>query len=217
MATDKNILITAGPTWVPIDKVRVIGNLASGETGLMLAGKLSAAGARVTLLLGPTGPVPSGYPGVRIIRFRYFSEIEKLLHKELSKGVYSAVIHSAAVSDYKPKKKVQGKTSSGLKSWKIELLPTKKLINGLKRYPGNPLAVGFKFEPDLTGKKLVREGEILMKKAGLDIVVANSNKKKYKAYILDGARKEGPFPDKDSMSRSLVRAVMRMLASRNGN
>ncbi|MBU1999188.1 MAG: phosphopantothenoylcysteine decarboxylase, partial [Candidatus Omnitrophica bacterium] len=52
---NKKILITAGPTWVPVDDVRVISNSASGETGILLAKRLSGQGAKVTLLLGPIG------------------------------------------------------------------------------------------------------------------------------------------------------------------
>ncbi len=49
----KRILITAGPTWVPIDNVRVISNIATGTTGVLLAWQTSAQGAKVTLVLGP--------------------------------------------------------------------------------------------------------------------------------------------------------------------
>ena len=51
---NKKVLITAGPTWVPIDNVRVISNTATGETGILLSEKLKNLGAKVTLLLGPT-------------------------------------------------------------------------------------------------------------------------------------------------------------------
>ena len=51
---NKRILITAGPTWVAIDSVRVISNIATGETGILLAKRLSLQGAKVTLALGPS-------------------------------------------------------------------------------------------------------------------------------------------------------------------
>ena len=54
---NKNILITAGPTWVPIDRVRVISNIATGKTGILLAKSANKLGAKVTLVLGPVGEV----------------------------------------------------------------------------------------------------------------------------------------------------------------
>ena len=50
---NKKILITAGPTWIAVDSVRVISNTASGETGQLLADRLAREGAKVTLVLGP--------------------------------------------------------------------------------------------------------------------------------------------------------------------
>ncbi|MBU2221207.1 MAG: phosphopantothenoylcysteine decarboxylase, partial [Candidatus Omnitrophica bacterium] len=48
---NKRILITAGPTWIAIDKVRVISNTATGATGKLLANQFSNKGAKVTLLI----------------------------------------------------------------------------------------------------------------------------------------------------------------------
>ncbi len=130
---NKRILITAGPTWVPIDSVRVISNVATGETGILLAEKLNAIGAKVTFLLGPAAGVPVINKGIRTIRFRFFDELKKVLIKELSSGKYDIVIHSAAVSDYRPMEKYGAKVSSNKNSWKIRLAPTEKLIDTVKK------------------------------------------------------------------------------------
>ena len=53
----KNILVTAGPTYEPIDPVRFIGNHSSGKMGIALANELNKRGASVTLILGPTEEV----------------------------------------------------------------------------------------------------------------------------------------------------------------
>ena len=50
----KKVLITAGPTFEPIDPVRGITNLSSGKMGYAIARAASAAGAEVTLVSGPT-------------------------------------------------------------------------------------------------------------------------------------------------------------------
>ena len=204
MVTKKRILITAGSTWIKLDKVRVISNIASGKTGLILATRLKNIGVKVTLLLGPGDFSASRIPGVKIINFKYFSELERLLNSELKKQKYSAVIHAAAVADYKPKEMIRQKVSSRLNKWKISLVPTKKLVNSLKKYGPGLIAVGFKFEPGAVKSRLIEKAKQLLKEANLDIVVANSSKNKsYQAYMLDAQNKLGPFLSKAKMTVSL--------------
>ncbi|MDD5476961.1 MAG: phosphopantothenoylcysteine decarboxylase [Candidatus Omnitrophica bacterium] len=206
MAT-KKILITAGPSWVAIDKIRVISNIASGETGFILAEKFKKLGAKVTLLLGP-GYFCGSQTGIKIIRFKYFSQLARLLKNELKKGKYAAVIHAAAVADYTPKKVIRHKVSSHRANWRIDLVPTKKLINDLKNYGKGLFTVGFKFEPDKDDAGLIEKGKKLLKQARLDLVVANSNKNAvYRAFILDSRNKYGPFPSKIKMAAYLSRLV----------
>lgn len=200
MAVKKNILITAGPCWVAIDKARVISNIASGETGFILADKLKKLGAKITLLLGP-GYFFTDQAGIKIIRFKYFHQLQKLLEIELKKRKYAAVIQAAAVPDYAPEKTIPRKTDSRRPSWKINLVPTKKLINSLKKYDSKLFTVGFKFEPDKNDSGLIKKGRALLKQARLDLVVANSNKNaNYRALILDKKNKYGPFPNKKKMA-----------------
>ena len=209
MVTNKKVLITAGPTWVPIDKARVISNIASGQTGFILAEKLKKLGARVTLILGP-GYFCGHQTGIKIIRFKYFAQLKRLLKNELIKGGYSAVIHTAAVSDYQPQGAVRNKISSHLKNLKINLIPTEKLISSFKIYGSNLFSVGFKFEPTATENKLLKEAKTLLRKNKLNLVVANSNKNAdYRAYILDGINKYGPFLSKERMSKYLSKLVIK--------
>jgi phosphopantothenoylcysteine decarboxylase/phosphopantothenate--cysteine ligase len=80
---NKRILITAGPTWVPIDSVRVISNIATGETGILLAQEAVRRGFGVTLLLGPCDCCCIGQ-GFKVVRFRFFDELRQRLKEELS-------------------------------------------------------------------------------------------------------------------------------------
>jgi len=207
LITKKKVLITAGPTWVAIDKARVISNIASGKTGFILADKFKSLGIDVTLLLGP-GYFLGSIEGIKIIRFKYFSQLETLLKKELKKKIYSAVIHAAAVSDYKPNKIIKSKVDSDRISWRINLIPTKKLINSLGVYRNNLFKVGFKFEPDGNNNKLINEGKALLKRTDLDLVVANSNREgNYCAYILENTIHHGPFFSKVKMASGLVKLM----------
>ena len=205
MVTKPEVLITAGPTWVAIDQARVISNLATGKTGLILAESFKKRGIKVTLLLGP-GSCPEPKPGIIVKRFRYYSELERLLDQELKKNKYRAVVHSAAVADYRPCKIISGKISSGRKSWKLSLVGTKKLIHGLKKYRPDILTVGFKFEPSAKKSELIESARALLKKESLGLVVANSNRLGgYQAYILDHRKIRGPFFTKAKMASCLAK------------
>jgi len=209
---EKRILITSGPTWVPIDNVRVMSNTATGETGFILAGKLKKLGAKVTLLLGPGDFCQHTQAGTKVIRYRYFSELAQLLGRELREQKYTAVIQAAAVADYQVKRTIRHKVSSLRKNWKINLVPTKKLINRLKDYQPDLFTVGFKFQPNTDKTKLIKKGIALLKSANLDLVVANSNKNKgYQAYILDGLKISGPFLNKTKMAIYLTKIMEKQL------
>jgi phosphopantothenoylcysteine decarboxylase/phosphopantothenate--cysteine ligase len=217
LVTKKNILITAGPTWVAIDRVRVISNLASGETGFILADKFRKLGAAVTLLLGP-GNYRGLQKNIKLIRFNYFSELASLLDRELKTKKFTAVIHAAAVADFRPERVAKRKISSLRKNWRLNLIPTKKLIKGLKKYQTDLFTVGFKFEPDLPKDKLLYEAGILLKESKLNLVVANSSRKLgYQAYILNKGYKYGPFLSKTKMAACLSVLVMDKAGKRGIN
>jgi phosphopantothenoylcysteine decarboxylase/phosphopantothenate--cysteine ligase len=204
----KRVLITAGPTWVPIDAVRVISNTASGSTGILLAQKLAEQGARVTLMLGPVERVYKNKT-VRVINFRFFDELRSLLKSELKKTYYAAVIHTAAVSDYAPRiRKARKKISSELKALRLELKPTPKIIDSLRKISPGSFLIGFKFEPELKGNKLIRKARLLVQRAKLDLAVANSIcNKQYVAYLVAAKKQDGPFSSKDKMVKNLVRLI----------
>ena len=207
LITPKKILITAGPTWVAIDSARVISNIATGQTGFILAKECKKLGAQVTLLLGP-GSFYQKITGIKIINFKYFTQLKQLLKNELKTGKYSAIIHAAAVSDYQLPTTIKDKISSQLKNLKLNLVPTEKLIYSLKKYAPTLIRVGFKFEPQATKEMLIKKAVALLKTADLNLVVANSNKKSgYQAYILDGKNKWGPILSKQKMASKLIKLL----------
>lgn len=204
---DKRILITAGPTWVPIDPVRVISNTASGETGILLAEKLNDRGAKVTLLLGPTGNC-SLNKKIKLRRFRFFDELKKAVKCELASKKYDVVIHSSAVSDYRPVKKNAHKIVSGIRNLELRLVPTEKIIDGIKKIDSKVLLVGFKFQPGADKNSLIRGANTLMLRSGADLIVANTVKKgKYLAYIVYGGVIDGPIPKKKDLTGRLIQKI----------
>lgn len=204
---NKRILITAGPTWVPIDSVRVISNIATGETGVLLAEKLNNLGVKVTLLIGPQG-VCSLNKKIRLIHFKFFDELKNKIKQELKSKKYAIVIHSAAVSDYRPIKSCSQKVKSGLKNWRLKLVPTPKIIDQIKKLNGDLLVVGFKFEPKASRKILINKARNLMRRAKPDLVVANTiDKNRYHAYIVSQNKIQGPLGNKKDLVQKLIQVL----------
>jgi len=209
---NKRILITAGPTWVPIDAVRVISNSASGATGLFLSRALQGLGAKVTLLLGP---IPLGdvslkgnVPYFRIIRFKFFDELKQLLARQLKGAGFDAVIHTAAVSDYRPHRRCRGKIASGKSRLRLELYPTEKIIDAIKKYDPSVYLVGFKYHPGASRETLFREARALARRSKADLVVANSAVNNlYRAYLVKGTTCSAPLSAKPALARYLCREL----------
>lgn len=208
----RKVLITSGPTWVSVDKVRVISNTASGRTGIILANEFARKGWRVTLLLGPAET--SGLSKkVTLKRFSFFDELVILLKRELSNG-YDAIIQAAAVSDFKPVSAPGKKISSRLKKLQLVLKPAPKIINRLRNASPGSFLAGFKFEPDMAAGKLTKEARGLIKEARLDCVVANSlRNKRYNAYIVEDVKSRGPFLSKAGMAKELVKLICQNISS----
>jgi phosphopantothenoylcysteine decarboxylase/phosphopantothenate--cysteine ligase len=201
---NKRILITAGPTWVPIDSVRVISNIATGQTGVLLAQEAVHRGFKVTLLLGP-GDYCCLRKGIRVIRFRFFDELRQGLKKELGTRRYDFIIHSAAVADFKPARVFKRKLSSQ-KTINLKLKPLPKVFQDIRKVsPESRLAI-FKLESRVSDKTLIQRAKVAQQKSGAEIVVAN-RLNPYCAFIIN---KSNDIVSAES-KKDLVRALLRCL------
>lgn len=201
---NKKIFITAGPTWVPIDEVRVIANIATGETGELLAGKLAAQGAKVTLALGP-GKEKSNSQLRRLIRFRFFNELKDILIRELKRRRYDIIVHSCAVSDFKPEYKLRGKLASS-KSQRLKLIPLEKLVTLIRHLAPAAILAIFKLEFAVTDKTLINRAKKYREKVGADLVVANRINP-YRAFIIDCQDSPVSARSKKDLTKKLIKAL----------
>jgi len=216
---NKRILVTAGPTWVPIDKVRVISNISSGVTGSIISQQAAKKGARVTLVLGPVPFLPqilrTKPRKIRILHFKYFDELRRLLKRELNKNKYDVIIHAAAVSDYKPVKSIKGKIKSGRWDLTIGLKPAIKLIGELRRFAPKALLVMFKLEAGLPFNTLVSTAHKSMIAAKANLVVANRlediSKSKHKAYIFGPEKRITKVNTKRGLADNLITIIRKEL------
>ena len=180
---NKKVLITAGPTWVPIDNVRVISNIATGETGILLAEKLQKLGAKVTLLLGPVSSCCLSR-NIKLIRFKFFGDLKEKVKQELRSRKYDIIIHSAAVSDFRPRLLAKGKIESE-KIYNLKLSPVPKIISDIKRLAPQVKLMMFKLESGINDKILIKRTKQALINYQADMAVGNTIHPKYKAFILD--------------------------------
>lgn len=167
--TVRRLLITAGPTYEPIDAVRFIGNRSSGRLGIALADQATKSGWNVTLLLGPTFLTPTD-SSVQLIRFRTSSELKRCLDEYFP--ACDALIMAAAVADFRPRAvELSAKLKRSSVGLHLDLEPTPDLLAGLKamRRP-NQVVVGFALEPR---DRLVASAKDKLIRKHLDLIVAN--------------------------------------------
>ncbi len=199
------VLITCGPTWVPIDDVRVISNISSGKMGHLIAEEFRKAKAQVTLIEGQVTHV-AALAGVKIIKYRFFDELAKVLKIELSKK-YDVVVHAAAISDFKVKGVAQTKIASD-KAIALNLVPTEKLISSIKRLASDTLLVGFKLESHLNLKNIQKVTQKLFVESGCDVVVANSLAGGYQGFIVNA---DGVVMAKATSKKSIAKNLVKLI------
>ena len=139
----KRVLMTAGPTFEPIDAVRGITNRSSGKMGYALARAAIAAGAEVTLI---SGPVSLNAPvGAAMTRVQTAAEMFEAVKKHAANA--DIFIGVAAVADYRtsaPRKHKIKKTEED--QLHISLVPNPDILGWIASRPKPPFCVGFAAE-----------------------------------------------------------------------
>jgi phosphopantothenoylcysteine decarboxylase/phosphopantothenate--cysteine ligase len=203
------ILITAGPTWIKIDEVRILTSIFTGGSGIFLAQEFKKRGHRVTLIVNAHCLVKVS--GLRVVAFRYFDEFKKAVIAELRRGDYDAVIHSAAVSDYRLEKPFRGKISSGKAAVSLRLIPTQKLISMMRVVAQKTILVQFKLELKRSG--LIEKAYRSLIKNGSDFVVANALEdlqRGYRAFLIDKNKNIVSLDSKKALFTNLLRVIRKV-------
>lgn len=163
----KKVLITAGRTEEPIDPVRYISNRSSGKTGVALASAFARAGYAVTVIAGPMdAELPAGVERVTV---KSASEMHSAVLNRM-KDV-DAVVHCAAVADYRPKTCAEEKIKDSRSALTLELAPNPNILrDSVANKTASQVVVGFALET----ADAVRHGEEKLKKSGADLLVLNT-------------------------------------------
>jgi phosphopantothenoylcysteine decarboxylase / phosphopantothenate---cysteine ligase len=186
----KTILVTAGPTYEPLDAVRFIGNYSSGKMGFSIAEALADCGARVLLVSGPVSLTPH-HSG---ITFYPVHTAQEMLAKSLTCfSLAHGAILSAAVADYRPKSPVAHKIKRTGENLHIELEPNPDIAMQLgKRKKNGQFLVGFALETH----DEIKNAQEKLKKKNFDLIVLNSLQDKEAGF--NGNRNKVTLIDKDN-------------------
>ena len=163
----KKILITAGPTYEPIDAVRFIGNYSSGKMGLELAKEATRLGGLVKLIIGPNSLDLKNFKG-DLIKIITASEMFDQAISNFDDS--NIIIAAAAVADFYPKIKSFSKIKKEEKLESIDLIATKDILFEMGKLKKNQLLIGFALESDDEINNAIKK----MKNKNLDAIILNS-------------------------------------------
>lgn len=163
--TGVHVLVTAGPTYEPIDAVRFIGNPSSGRTGFAIAQEAARRGATVTLVSGPV-ELPDPFE-VATVRVRTAMEMHAAVLAAYESS--DVVIATAAVSDFRPAESVSGKIKKDQAPDIVRLERNPDILAELGERKGSRVLIGFAAE---TEDVVAHAREKLVAKK-VDLVVAN--------------------------------------------
>ncbi|EGL54685.1 phosphopantothenoylcysteine synthetase/decarboxylase [Methylophaga aminisulfidivorans MP] len=167
LLSGKQVVITAGPTYEPIDPVRFIGNRSSGKMGFAIAQAAKEAGAKVTII---AGPVQLATP-TAVRRINVETTEEMALAVEDSLEACDIFISCAAVSDYRAIQVQQEKIKkTSEQSIQIELEPTIDIVSTVTNRHNKPsFVVGFAAETH----NLTEYAKSKLARKKLDMIAAN--------------------------------------------
>jgi phosphopantothenate---cysteine ligase (CTP) len=155
------IVVTGGPSSEPIDGVRLITNQSTGELAVLLAREFQKAGNDVELLLGTRSIFRTSSAQF----FETNEDLERLLNEVADREKVHAVLHAAALADFKVanilvegQKQGLAKISSEATAIQLRLVPKTKLIARLRQLFPEAFIVGWKFELDGSRADVVSKG-----------------------------------------------------------
>jgi phosphopantothenoylcysteine decarboxylase/phosphopantothenate--cysteine ligase len=208
----KRVLVTAGPTFEPIDPVRGITNLSSGKMGFAIARAAREAGADVTLVAGPVHlPTPRGVARIDV------QTADQMMAAALAQAPTSDVfVATAAVADWRPASLSEHKIKKqdGQKAPPVfELVENPDILKAVAGLNPAPYCVGFAAE----SHDLLKHAREKLVRKGIPLIVGNLGPSTFgrddNALTLIDAhgQRELARADKLVLARALVAEVARRL------
>lgn len=207
------VLVTAGPTCERIDDVRYITNRSSGKMGYAVAEVAANRKASVTLISGKVNIAPP--EGVELVRIESAAEMFDEVSKRFD--ACDILIMAAAVADYTPSHKIDGKLKKG-EDFALELVRTKDILQEMGARKKKQILVGFAAE----AANLEQNAKDKLVRKNLDMIAANdisradigfgAEENAMTFYFSDGAtEKIDKMPKHDVAGRLLDAAIKLMI------
>ena len=207
-----DVLITAGPTYEAIDAVRGITNRSSGKMGYAVARAAIEAGAKVTLISGPTSlAVPDACERVDVTSAQEM--LEAVEARADNADIYISV---AAVADYYVLNPSENKIKKDAHILTLELAPNPDILANVSSLDKPPFCVGFAAESE----NLEEYAELKRKRKHLPLIVANDATKAIGSddveliLLDDDGRHVLAKADKLSQARRLIEHIAKLYNAR---
>ncbi len=173
----KKVVVTAGPTMVPIDPVRILTNRSSGKMGYSIAEEARDRGAEVVLISGPTSLRKPN--GIKVIDINTNEDMFNAIKNEFKDA--DIVIKSAAVADYKAKNYSNEKIKKTGDDLNLIFERDRDILKTLGDMKENQILVGFAAE----SSNLKENAKGKLERKNLDYIVANDISKPETGFASD--------------------------------
>ncbi|SHF88964.1 bifunctional phosphopantothenoylcysteine decarboxylase/phosphopantothenate--cysteine ligase CoaBC [Flavisolibacter ginsengisoli] len=210
----KKALVSAGPTYEPIDPVRFIGNHSSGKMGYAIAEELAARGAKVTLVSGPVA-FDKPLPGVNIVKVM---TAEEMYESCINEDDYDIAVMAAAVADYTPSSVSETKIKKTEGNLELSLKKTKDILKTLgASKKESQVLVGFALETDNEQENAAKK----LKDKNADMLILNSlndegagfgyDTNKVTFFFKNGDKKDVALKSKKLLAKDIIDAITELL------
>lgn len=173
----KKVVVTAGPTIVPIDPVRILTNRSSGKMGYSIAEEARDRGAEVVLISGPTSLRKPN--GIKVIDIKTNEDMFNAIKNEFKDA--DIVIKSAAVADYKAKNYSNEKIKKTGDDLNLIFERDRDILKTLGDMKENQILVGFAAE----SSNLKENAKGKLDRKNLDYIIANDISKSETGFASD--------------------------------
>jgi len=203
------VLVTAGPTREALDPVRFLTNHSTGKMGYAVAAAAAEAGARVSLVSGPTAlPAPPGVDRIEV------TSAEEMYAEVMARAARCDIfIAAAAVADYRPARFAEQKIKKSDGPAALDLVRTPDIVAGVAAMDDPPFTVGFAAET----QSVHTHARDKLERKGLDMIAANrvglpdrgfaSESNALSVLWRDGGCRELALAPKAELARSLIGLV----------
>jgi phosphopantothenoylcysteine decarboxylase / phosphopantothenate---cysteine ligase len=212
--TGKRVLITAGPTFEPIDPVRGITNLSSGKMGYAIAHAAWEAGADVTLISGATA-LAAPY-GVQCVNVQTAQQMHDAVLQGLNSTPQDIFIAVAAVADWRVANVSEHKLkkTSDSDTPTLQFAQNPDILATVAALPNAPFCVGFAAESE----NLLQYGAAKRVKKNIPLLIGNIGhatfgKDENELVLFDAQGHQNlPRADKHELARVLVAEIAKRIS-----